>query len=285
MSDFTIDPRAVLVAMPCGDGRVMAETMGMLISSRNQFAAISLVSECSIVQLARNVIADRFLASPFEWLVSIDSDIVPRPEDLRLLLEPTDTQARYFDPAHPEDSPAGAPPRPTRVSRTPGGKATDSADSLVVAEYAYKNDTLEPVKLGFGFVRIHRSVFEALQKLEHPVDPLAAEYESALEELSRLEPAVSPSILVTLSACRPSPGGGPRLWQGAYNGKIIYDYFPCGPQLSGFVPNAQWKGEDHGFFMLCHLAGIFPRIETRTRLVHIGRKAYEYQGPGTGGGQ
>lgn len=298
-----LDPRTIMVAMPCGDGRVMAETMGMLVSARNMFAGVMPVSECSVVQLARNVIADQFLSSTYEWLVCVDSDIVPSPEDFRLLLEPCDVEAQYWDGSESDDNmPSAGQPRPSRVitgQLTPqAGKPLDfnsktagSADMLVCSEYAYKNDTLEPVKLGFGFVRIHRIVFEKLQELKHPENPLRPQYDKALEKLEALftreHDAVleHEDILEVLKRSRPDPGGGPRLWQGSYQGKIITDYFPTGPMLSTFVPTAQWKGEDHGFFTLCHMAGIIARIETRTRLTHIGRKGYQYQGPEYGGGQ
>ncbi len=300
-----IDPRTVLVGMPCGDGRVMSETMGMLVSSRNLFSGITIKSECAIVQLARNEIATQFLDSPYEWLVSIDSDIVPRPEDFRLLLEPADLEAVYWRPNVSDaeaQAPPGAMPVPSRVLTSlivspPEGGRVDfdkrvqaAADMLVCAEYSYKNDTLEPVRFGFGFVRIHRIVFEKLIELTHPVNPDSALYESAIAELRKsgcaaCKGAVSEETLQVFERCRPEPGGGSRLWHGTRQGKMFWDFFPTGPQLSNFLPNAQWKGEDYGFFMLCHMAGIIPRIETRTRLVHIGRKAYGYEGPNVGGGQ
>lgn len=298
-----LDPRNILVAIPAGDGKVMAELAGMLVSARNQFGAISLVSECSVIQIARNVIADGFLSSNFDWLVSIDSDTVPTPEDFRLLLEPCDASAEYWEPGK-EDAPAGAQPRPSRVivsqlNDPAPGRAPDfnsriagSADMLVCAEYSYKSDVLEPVKFGFGFVRIHRSVFEVLARLEHPKNPAHAELTSLVaqmrEDAGGLDPngrALVQSYANKIELNLPDPGGGPRLWQGAYKGRIVTDYFPTGPMLSQFVPTAQWKGEDHGFFTLCHMAGIIPRIETRTRLTHIGRKGYPYMGPGYGGGQ
>lgn len=294
-----LDPRSIVLAMPAGDGRNMTELTGMLISAKNCFAAFLPVMECSLTQLARNVIADQFLASSFDWLISVDSDTVPTLEDFRLLLEPCDLSAEYWEPGK-EDAPAGAQPRPSRVivsqlnDPQPGkpldfnSRTAGSADMLVCAEYSYKSDALEPVKFGFGFVRIHRSVFEVLQKLEHPINPEREKYEQALATIKDWIGGPSGKLaeaIETLERNRPDPGGGPRLWQGSYKGRIVTDYFPTGPMLSQFVPTAQWKGEDHGFFTLCHMAGIIPRIETRTRLTHIGRKGYPYMGPGYGGGQ
>jgi hypothetical protein len=297
-----IDPRSILCAIPCGDGRTMAELTGCLVTSANRFGALTTPSECSHVGLVRNMIAASFMDSNFEWLLCIDSDIVPKPQDFNFLLEPCDLETEYLGPEDdPEDAGPNAPPRPSRVMcslvMTPKkGKPLDlnlrgkgAADMLVVAEYAYKRDTCDPVKLGMGFVRIHRSVFEALQALEHPKNPLAAEYDAALSELDDWAKgegyALPQSVLDVLKRSRPDPGGGSRLWSGTRDGRVLWDYFPSGPMISQYVPTAQWKGEDHGFFTLCHLAGIIPRIETRTRLIHIGRKGYAYEGPDSGGGQ
>jgi len=299
-----IDPRSILCAIPCGDGRTMAELTGCLVTSANRFGALTTPSECSHVGLVRNMIAASFMDSNFEWLLCIDSDIVPKPTDFNFLLEPCDVEQAYLDPKdNPEDFPANTPPRPSRVMCSlvmppRKGQALDlklrgkgAADMLVVAEYAYKRDTCDPVKLGMGFVRIHRSVFEALQALEHPKNPLAAEYDRALVELEKIftreyDGALEHAgILDVLRRSRPDPGGGSRLWSGTRDGRVLWDYFPSGPMISQYVPTAQWKGEDHGFFTLCHLAGIIPRIETRTRLIHIGRKGYAYEGPDSGGGQ
>lgn len=239
-----IDPRTVFLAMPCGDGRMMAETAASLIRINGRFAAFTFKSEVSHVSLVRNFIADDFLRSGLEWLVSIDSDIVFEPDDFNLLMMPSDDSWR-------ED---GSPcPTRTRIEEIAGRNQdgtpklmTSDADLLVCAEYPYKNDNLEPVKLGYGFVRVHRSVFETLQNLKHD-------------------------------------DGQARLWQMTHHGRLICDYYPSGPMVGLHVPTAEWKGEDHGFWTLCMLAGLIPRIERRTRLVHVGRKAYCYQANGNPG--
>lgn len=56
-------------------------------------------------------------------------------------------------------------------------------------------------------------------------------------------------------------------------GVLSDDYF-----ISGAIEAGHWRGEDTGFFLLCKMADIRPRIETRTQLRHIGRKAYPYVG-------
>jgi len=55
-------------------------------------------------------------------------------------------------------------------------------------------------------------------------------------------------------------------------GQVLHDYFPTGAQGDG-----HWLSEDHGFFRLCQLAGIIPRIECRAQLIHWGRHGARYE--------
>lgn len=66
----------------------------------------------------------------------------------------------------------------------------------------------------------------------------------------------------------------PRVGKFRHQGTVYTHFFCNGPGFDG-----HWMGEDTGFFHLCRLAGIVPRIEQRTRLLHIGEKAYPYIGP------
>lgn len=66
--------------------------------------------------------------------------------------------------------------------------------------------------------------------------------------------------------------GQPRVGQFKHKGDLISDFFPTG---AGF--DNTYFGEDTGFFHLCRLCGIVPRVEQRTRLMHVGRKAYSYK--------
>jgi hypothetical protein len=72
--------------------------------------------------------------------------------------------------------------------------------------------------------------------------------------------------------------GSPAIDQYMSNGSLISDYFISGSR------QGRWLGEDQGFFILCHMAGIVPRIEQRTNLIHIGRKQYQYSAPVIGAG-
>lgn len=289
-----LDPRTVMVGVPCHSGQNMTELTGMLITNRDLYAAITMPTECSHPSLVRNIMADTFLRSGLDWFVGIDSDIVPARCDFQFLLEPLDAGALYFDAdrstLEPHDR-ASAPPTPTRVHasvRDPqlSGDMGSTAlcDVLVCAEYPYKREPFEPVQFGGGFYRVHKSVFNLLANLKHP-DNGRVEVDRDLLNQFLDEDARSYEIKQQLIASITTSTDTPRLWQCTHNGRMFYDFYPSGAMLSAGLPHGDWKGEDHGFWTLCRLAGLIPRIERRTRLIHIGRKAYGYEGPDQGGGQ
>lgn len=289
-----LDPRTVMLAMPCYDGKVMAEFLGQVIGVAGKyFGAVSLPTECSHVSLARNLIAGTFLASHCEWLVCIDSDIVPHSGvDFDYLMEPCNATEVYCDADEARPDYAHALPRPTRIQCRQRELDYDAqevieqvaeADVLVCAEYAYKQDEHQAVHFGMGFTRIHRSVFKTLEALKHDGGPTVEVRRDLFEQLKAWRAdgwgKDCQLIIEQLLDTTEDKAGTPRLWQVSHKGRLYTDFFPSGPILSQFVPTAEWKGEDHGFFTLCQLAGIVPRIETRTRLLHVGRKAYPYLGP------
>lgn len=251
-----IDPRQVMVCIPSYSQRIVAEAVGSLIACTRFFAQISITQGVSHVAMARNLIAEKFLRSGLEWLVSIDDDMAFTPNDFQILMEPC---APYYAESPTDqniarlEQSAAEGEHPTHVTcsqyRTksasglnqPAMPVQDIADAIVCAEYSFKDDSLTPCRQGLGFVRIHRSVFETLQNMRHE-------------------------------------DGTARLWQSIYKGRMVTDFYPSGPIVSMIVPGAPWTGEDHGFFLVCKLAGIVPRIETRTKLFHVGSKAYPYAG-------
>lgn len=290
-----IDPKTVLLSMPAYSGQNMTELTGMLVTCRDLYGGITAPTECSHPSLVRNIIADIFLRSPFQWLVGVDSDIVFQRADLELLLEEIDPS---MQPAGTETVVNGVAV-PTRIVArcvdSPALPATFDlpTDALVCAEYAYKKEPFEAVRFGCGFYRVHRHVFEVLQELKHEDDgrvtvdraqlarligdvqaylnadgigpdslPLPTDINSLMEELMRDSTCIANT---------------PRLWQAHHNGRTFWDYYPSGPLITQHVPAGDWKGEDHGFWTLCHLAGLIPRIERRTRVLHIGRKGYPYE--------
>ena len=88
---------------------------------------------------------------------------------------------------------------------------------------------------------------------------------------------ISREVFSTLDALR-NDDGSPVIQQYMANGSLVSDYFISGCR------NDRWLGEDQGFFILCHMAGIVPRIEQRTNLHHFGRKVYVYNTPVVGAG-
>ena len=56
-----------------------------------------------------------------------------------------------------------------------------------------------------------------------------------------------------------------------HKGQMMIDYFPNGALESG-----RWIGEDQGFFMWAASVNASVRIETRTKLKHVGRFEYCY---------
>jgi hypothetical protein len=83
---------------------------------------------------------------------------------------------------------------------------------------------------------------------------------------------ISREVFTRLDALK-ADDGAPVIDQYMGYGSLISDYFISGSR------NGRWLGEDQGFFILCHMAGIVPRIEQRTNLMHVGRKVYQYNTP------
>lgn len=266
-----IDPETVVLAMPAHDGRMMVETCASFILSKPRYVGFMFPAEVTGPSLVRSIIAHKFLQIPSaQWLVCIDNDIAISPHDFDLLLQPT---VENEDPNIPTPSrvpcamidfpdPQGAPVR-----------SVQAADALVYAEYPYKDDSGRAVKMGMGAVRIHRSVFEALDNLTHPPEDFVRLDKAFFDSLPRTEAGC---VVVNADRFTHDAGGEARIQKLTFQGTLISNYFPEGAALAGMIPNATWKGEDIGFFTLCMLANVIPRVETRTRLRHIGRKAYEY---------
>ena len=127
---------------------------------------------------------------------------------------------------------------PTDQAEFDAAATKDAAGEALIscAEYSRKTEAHEAVRLGLGFCKIARDVFDKLDALKNE-------------------------------------DGSPCIDQYMSNGSLISDYFISGSR------QGRWLGEDQGFFILCHMAGILPRIEQRTNLMHVGRKVYPYNAP------
>lgn len=125
------DPRKVAVLLPVGDFRIDIECIMGVMRCMPFFARPIVFGGCSLVNEARNQLAHGFLNSfeKFDWAVWIDSDIAFTPEDWCALMD-------------------------------------DSKSPFVVGAYPKKNEELTRVTTGFGFVKVHRKVFEAIADLK-----------------------------------------------------------------------------------------------------------------------
>jgi hypothetical protein len=124
-------PSRIMLAIPCMDGRVWAETMmsviPVLASSEGAIIPYWRVGDSNISH-CRSAIAHYFLTrTDCDTLFFLDSDIVFSPQDFAYMLE--------------------------------------GQEQIVIAPYARKFFGMAPTGFGMGFCRIHRSVFEKLNDL------------------------------------------------------------------------------------------------------------------------
>ncbi len=129
----TVDPREIILGMPCKTGQNdVLTTVGLCnIIGSGRLANQPLIQHGgSNVGAVRNMIAHEFMKTGREWLMMLDDDIGFRTVDWDLLWE-------------------------------------DQAGELAVcAEYLQKIDGRQvPAVFGLGFARVHRRVFELLNEL------------------------------------------------------------------------------------------------------------------------
>jgi hypothetical protein len=204
-----IDPRSIFVTIPTHDGKIWGDCAGGLVHcvAQQRFGSFYLHVQGSCIPHIRNQIAGIFLRSKFEWLMCIDSDVGFTVNDWDLFWQ--------------------------------------GDEIIATAEYPKKDGSNLPVTFGMGFVRIHRSVFEALRELRATDDGVIRD---------------------------PTGQQGHELVGQYYEkGHIDHDYFRVGA-----TSDSRYMQEDFGFWSLVHLAGITPKVEKRTKLKHWGVKCYEY---------
>lgn len=144
----------VMIATPSYDGQVVpqfAESLKAtlaLLKERGIAATWEVWSGCCYLPIARNKLVKKFLESTAEELIFIDADIEWDPEDvLRLLAWPVEMVAGVYRVKEFED-------------RYPLWLKTDSS-----GRPAYNfSELLEAYMVPTGFLRISRSVFEAMQR-------------------------------------------------------------------------------------------------------------------------
>lgn len=234
-----IDPKTVLIATPTHDGKVEAGYAGGLAAVfASGFAGNTMfLAGNSDIGAARNHIANAFLQSQFEWLICIDADIQFTAADFGLLMSVEPDVAMDRD----------ADPMPemmcyTRVEGRPG--ELKGAEGIVQFEYAPELAVT--------------AEYARKTELREPI-----RFGMGFVRLHR-------SVFEKLDALK-NEEGIPIIDQFMHQGRLVSDYFPAGTDGEG-----RRHGEDGAFWLRVRLAGITPRIETRTKLVHWGRQAYPY---------
>ena len=230
-----IDPATVVVLTPTfDDSNCSGYTDGLAACAAFGYFVTRFKIAGTGIRLSRNILAHSFLKSKFEWAVWIDADIEFTPLDFALLCDyPTQKPMPYPDVGLVESA-STLQGEEMKFSANFVPNITETADALIsTAEYSRKVETLDAVRFGLGFTRMHRSVFEKIDAVNNE-------------------------------------DGSAKVDNFPYKGQLVQDYF-----LEGALTH-HWYGEDQGFFALVQLAGITPKIEQRTGLIHHGRKAYPY---------
>jgi hypothetical protein len=216
-----------LLSCPAADGRIETLTMISIIQALGAAGPCNemgsgpmlwgdtlrgpyILAHNSNIREARNKIAHYFKvkATDCDHLLMLDSDIAFTLDDLAFLLE--------------------------------------GDEDIVIAPYAKKAIGEAPARMGAGFARVHRRVFEGLDAWLN---------EDGSEALPRYYMHLMPNAPPELAT----------------------DYF-----FDGATPDGRWFGEDTGFWHWCALNDFSVRLEERTRLVHIGKfyYCYPHQTPG-----
>lgn len=124
------------------------------------------------LDVGRNKVVEAFLKTPYPWLLWIDTDMAFNPREFDLVFELADEEERpmvsalYFK--------NGNPPGPCAFVNTFHNGASTPADGMVHADEIEIPEDREPVEVdgvGFGFVLIHRRVFEEVAEEFGPTHP------------------------------------------------------------------------------------------------------------------
>lgn len=195
-------PWTVAICMPIADFKPDWACVTGILTCFPFFARPITYCGCSLVPEARNLLAHKFLhkyEKSLEWSLWIDSDIGFTPQDWCYMF--------------------------------------DTNEPLVIAPYSKKNFDGTSIETGFGFVKVHRKVFDAVAAL------------TAVDGKTELVP---------------------RFQHLQHPGERHVDYF-----TSGAMPNEKWVGEDAGFLAWANMAGFPARLEERCDLTHYGRHGYK----------
>lgn len=129
---MTVDatPNKILLAIPCGDGRIWAETVMSIIpilaASEGRIQPFWSIGDSNIAHCRNSMVHFFLTQTDCDTLFWLDSDIVFTPQDFAYMLE--------------------------------------GDEQIVIAPYARKVFGMQPTGFGMGFCRIHRSVYTTLNE-------------------------------------------------------------------------------------------------------------------------
>ena len=132
------------------------------------------VTERQLIDGARNILAEAFLATPTEWIFWMDADMVIPKDTITELFKVVDEKdAKIVTGIYYQRRGRNLPVLWSRNEETAGGQVTGlTTEKAKANKYAGAfmfphKDKKTPFKVhaaGFGCVLIHRSVFESLEK-------------------------------------------------------------------------------------------------------------------------
>lgn len=196
--DILPDRDRVMILIPCKDRVIDLGCVRGIGQCMDYFSYQYVFAGSADIALTRNLGCHHFVEDKpqFDWLMMIDSDIEFDLSDWLTLWQ--------------------------------------GDEDIVTAEYSKKQIGAPPARMGLGFTRVHRRVFEKIRDYTYPDGTELA----------------------------------PKFY---LEGRCISSYFTAGP-----TRQSRWMGEDHSLFMRAGVIEASYRIETNTRLRHIGPFAYHY---------
>lgn len=144
-----MNPKSLFIPiLSNGDGKVMVDFMMSFVACLNCVPGVKVSSfSDSLVPRVRNIAAAAFLKTECEYLLFWDADIISQPRDIQFLLESTEPLlCGIYTKKQMELAP---------VFNVLKGQEPVPCGGLV-----------EVARSGTGFMRIHRSVFEAMKRAE-----------------------------------------------------------------------------------------------------------------------
>jgi len=167
------------IAIPCAqvvEPRVLQSMMGVVNHAANNGIKIPFigVTERTLIEDARNTLAEQFLKSETEWMFWMDSDMVFPPDTLKQLFDVAEAKdAKMVTGIYYQRKGKNLPCLWSRgdelddgtktALESPKGKTNKYLGTFMVV-HPDKKEPFEAHAAGFGCVLVHRSVFEVMPR-------------------------------------------------------------------------------------------------------------------------